>query len=380
MKARGLGSIVQMPYRDPRTGEKRRTLTWYIRYSFRGKAYQESSGSRNRNDAIRLLKKRLAEMGQGRLIGPSADKTTFEELAQILEDDYRVNQRKSLDTVRFAIKRLRGFFGRDRAHDITTDRLKAYVRTRHEAGAALGTIKNDLAALKRMLRLGMEVGKVAQRPIFPTLEIRNTRQGFFEEPQVRALLRHLPKYLQPFITFLYLTGWRKGEARGLQWRQVDFDAQTIRLEPGTTKNDEGRLFPFKAFPALEDVLRAQWERTQELAHRTERLVPWVFHRHGLPIGDFRKTWDTACKGVGIPGRIPHDFRRTAVRNLERAGVPRSVAMKLTGHKTESVYRRYAIVSEADLSVGVAKLAALHAAVSDTRRVIPITHPQNGAAV
>jgi integrase len=80
--------------------------------------------------------------------------------------------------------------------------------------------------------------------------------------------------------------------------------------------------------------------------------------------NYRKSWKNACKDAGIPGRIPHDFRRTAVRNLERAGVSRSVAMKLTGHKTEAVYRRHAIVSEADLSDGVAKLAALHQATSE----------------
>jgi integrase len=231
-----------------------------------------------------------------------------------------------------------------------------------------------------MFRLGMEVGKVAQRPVFPTLEIRNTRQGFFEAGQCRALLGHLPEDLRPFVTFLSLTGWRKGEARALQWRQVDFEAGTIRLEPGTTKNDEGRLFPFRAFPALEDVLRQQWARAHALAHRTETIVPWVFHRQGAPIGDFRKAWATACVAAGTPGRMPHDFRRTAVRNLERAGVPRSVAMKLTGHKTESVYRRYAIVSETDLSVGVAKLAALHATDKDAPRTIrPFTRSNDATS-
>src|SRR5262245_12732058 len=73
-------------------------------------------------------------------------------------------------------------------------------------------------------------------------------------------------------------------------------------------------------------------------------------------GIFRKAWATACRRAGVPGRIPHDFRRTAVRNMEQAGVPRSVAMKLTGHKTESVYRRYAIVSDTDLQEAARRLA------------------------
>jgi integrase len=72
----------------------------------------------------------------------------------------------------------------------------------------------------------------------------------------------------------------------------------------------------------------------------------------------RIEWHNAVRAAGIPWKIPHDFRRTAVRRLERAGVPRSVAMKLVGHKTESVYRRYAIVAEADLREGVAKLAKM----------------------
>jgi integrase len=120
---------------------------------------------------------------------------------------------------------------------------------------------------------------------------------------------------------------------------------------------EERLFPFRAIPALEDLLRQQWQRAHALAHRTETIVPWPFHRQGAPIGDFRKAWATACVAAGTPSRRPHDFRRTAVRNLERAGVPRAVAMRLTGHKTESVYRRYAIVSESDLTDATASSAS-----------------------
>jgi len=173
-----------------------------------------------------------------------------------------------------------------------------------------------------------------------------------------TVLSHLHQDVAPIVEFLYLTGWRVGEALPLQWHQVDFKAGIVRLEPGTTKNDEGRVFPFAVLPDLEALLQRQRERTEALQVGTGRIIPHVFHRDGEPILDFRGAWERACTDAGFAGRLVHDFRRTAVRNLERAGVSRSVAMKLTGHKTESVYRRYAIVSEADLAEGVGKLAAL----------------------
>jgi len=138
-------------------------------------------------------------------------------------------------------------------------------------------------------------------------------------------------------------------------------AGVIRLEPGTTKNRDGRTLPFTVLPELGALLNDQRERTRELERKSERIIPWVFHEDGAPLGKraIRLAWRRALKAAQLPmDRIPHDFRRTAVRNLERAGVPRSVAMKLTGHRTENVYRRYAIVSEADLGEGLAKLATL----------------------
>ena len=151
------------------------------------------------------------------------------------------------------------------------------------------------------------------------------------------------------------------EVTPLQWHQVDFNAGVVRLEPGTTKSGEGRTFPFGVLPELEAVLRRQRAYTDEIERSGRCVVRWVFHRNGRQIKDFRGAWRSACekgKVLGADGRhkVPHDFRRTAVRNLERAGVPRSVAMKLVGHKTESVYQRYAIVAEQDLTEGVEKLA------------------------
>jgi len=108
-------------------------------------------------------------------------------------------------------------------------------------------------------------------------------------------------------------------------------------------------------------LRALLERRQAITRRCERaqgrIIAHVFHRYGTPIKTLRRAWRTACKEAGRPGLLLHDLRRSAVRNLERAGISRSVAMKLTGHKTEAVYRRYAIVAESDLREAGTKLAA-----------------------
>jgi integrase len=278
----------------------------------------------------------------------------------MLENDYRANSLRSLERAQDAIVHLRGTFGLDRALDITSDRVDTYIITRRDAESAKpATIHYELAVLKRMFSLAIEKGRLNQKPYIPSLEVRNVRTGFFEEPEFRAVLAHLSEDLQPVAEFAYLTGWRKQEMLTLQWPQVDFHAGTIRLEPGSTKNDEGRTFPFKSYPQLKTLLERQKERTEALQRASAVIIPWVFHRDGRMIRDFRKAWKDACIAAGVPGRILHDLRRTAVRNLERAGVPRSVAMKLTGHKTESVYRRYAIVSESDLAEGAAKLAALH---------------------
>ena len=130
------------------------------------------------------------------------------------------------------------------------------------------------------------------------------------------------------------------------------------MEPGETKNGEGRMFPLT--PGLRAVLERQRERTTALEQAQGRIIPWVFHRNGEPIRDLRIAWGKACKDAGLPGKLLHDFRRTAVRNLERAGVPRSTAMVMVD-RTESIYLRYAITDEAMLREGAEKLAKLHEA-------------------
>ena len=338
----------------------RRGPVWWVRYAVDGKRHYESSGSTSRREAEKLLARRQAELGLGRFVEPDVRRTTFEHLAEMLLDDYRVNGRRSLARVRTSLRHLRAFFGGAKATRVTTDRINAYIRERQAEGAAPSSIQKELSALRRGFRLALRAGKVANVPHIPHVEVNNVRVGFFEEAEFRAMLVELPEDVAPLIEFAYLTGWRvRSEVLPLTWRQVDFRARVVRLEPGTTKNREGRTFPFGALPRLEAVLREQRAHTDAVERATDKIIPCVFHRDGEPIRDFRSAWKNACKRAGVLGMVPHDLRRTAVRNLERACVPRSVAMKLTGHKTEAVYRRYAIVAEADLREGVEKLARLH---------------------
>ncbi|MDP9201504.1 MAG: tyrosine-type recombinase/integrase [Gemmatimonadota bacterium] len=255
---------------------------------------------------------------------------------------------------------------------ITSDRIGRFIVSRGDEGAAAATIRYELACLRRGFRLAIRTGKAIQLPYIPHVSVDNARKGFFEPADFAAVEQKLAEPLRALARFLYFTGWRAGEALGLTWAGVDFRGGVVRLEPGVTKNREGREFPFVPFPQLSEVLCQQRERTSAIELQQGRIIAAVFHRNGSPIRSYARAWNAACAAAGSSGHLVHDLRRTAVRNLERAGVSRSVAMKLTGHKTEAVYRRYAITSAADLSEGVGKLAALHSGDVPSRTVLPFS--------
>lgn len=335
-------------------GTRQELPTIWIKYYQGGRAIRESTGSTKEVVARRVLRRREGDVEHGIPVNPKVGRITFDEASTDFLTDYEVNGKKSLADARRRITlHLEPVFRGKRLISIGPADVRSYVKDRQAAGAENGTINRELAILKRMFSLAVKDGKLYTKPYIPMLQEKNVRRGFFEVEQFAAVRDRLPEALRPLVTFAYLTGWRiRSEVLPLEWRQVDWSGRVVRLDPGTTKNGEGRSFPFTA--ALEALLRTQLAE-QERLKKADKIVPLVFHREGERIKSLRGAWQSACKGAGVPGRILHDFRRTAVRNLERAGVPRSSAMAMVGHKTEAIYRRYAIVDAGALRDAAAKI-------------------------
>jgi hypothetical protein len=172
-----------------------------------GRVYRPKYTSRV--DAVRLLKRRNDEMGRGKLIGPIADRISFNDLKQMLEWDYKANGRKSLYRARVALKALESRFGFHRALDITTDRIMQYVTTRQEAPVKPATINYELSILKRMFTLAIQAEKLDRKPHVPKIEMHNVRQGFFSLEQFYSVLSFMPESVKPLVEMLWISGWRQ---------------------------------------------------------------------------------------------------------------------------------------------------------------------------
>ncbi len=324
-----------------------------------------------KKDAQTYLNGKLREQDLGTYAG--ASHTLMGALLDDLLADYKIND-KSWSWVDDVVRvHLRPYFGSMKASRIGTDQIRKYIagrqqphiRTFGEKGeyhreygpAANATINRELALLRRAFNLGKKATppKVGAVPFFPMLAENNVRKGFFEHEAFLAVRRELPEEIRPVVTFAYYTGCRKGEILALQWPQVDLVERVVRLEPGETKNDEGRTIPLAS--DLYEVLKIQ----RETRDRYFPESPWVFSRAGKPIQRFEGMWAKACKAAklvdadGQPAKLFHDLRRTGVRNLIRAGVPERVAMMISGHKTRAVFDRYNIVSESDLKDAARRL-------------------------
>lgn len=345
---------------------------WSLRYRVDGKERWESLKTTSRDVAVRRAAVIADRVGRGEHQTPRERRVTFGDLETMIRTDYQVAGRRSLPRLETAITHLRETFGSAKAKAITSDRIVAYHAARLAAGAARATVNYELAALRRMFRLALRHDRLKSAPSITISEAKNARTGYFEADDFAAVHAELPPYLQPVMMFAYLTGWRvQSEVLPLRWANVDLATKTATLDRYTTKNDEPRVFPFGELPGLVALFDQQRLETRRQERANGALIPLVFHRRGQLIRSYKNAWaravDRAARGGSaeplspivrpqLVGRIVHDFRRTAVRNLVRAGVDESVAMKLTGHKTRSIFARYNITNDADLRAGVQKLA------------------------
>jgi integrase len=329
-----------------------RGAVWWVKYYVNGRPVRESTGAAKEKEAERFLKQREGRAAAGLPLLPRADRVRYEEAAKDLRAHYETTGSRNPDEAGKRFKHLDGFFTGCRLANIGGADAAAYIAHRQAQKAANGTINRELAVLTRMLRLAYENGKLLRLPVIRKLKEAAPRAGFFERDAFLAVRRRLPEDLQLAVNLAYTYGWRmQSEVLSLERRQLDLEAGTLRLEPGTTKNGEGREVYLT--PDIKSALTAQQARVDALQRALGRIVPYVFpHLHGRHRGqgrkDFRKAWATACKNAGAPGMLRHDLRRTAVRNMVNAGVPERVAMSVTGHKTRSVFDRYHIVSAGDL--------------------------------
>jgi integrase len=254
----------------------RRGSVFWVKYYKNGRPYRESTGSTLERDAKDLLNRRLGDIAAGRPVNPRADRIKLDELLDDLLTEYRVNERASLRRMKELVGHLRPSLGHLRAAAVTTAEVNRYVGRRQADGAANATINRELAALKRAYSLAYQAGRILAKPHIPMLAENNVRTGFFERDQFEAVRAQLPADLHGVVSFAYVTGWRMPtEILTLQWRQIDLDVGVVRLEPGTTKNREGRVFP------LNDELRAVLE-AQRAATSTLAAADRSDHPLGLP--------------------------------------------------------------------------------------------------
>jgi integrase len=354
---------------------------WHIQYCVGGQVFRESNKSSIRNDAVKLLKRRLKDAEPGKVSERDAEKVTMKDMVEALMANYDFKENRSTSDAQRNTNTLVNFFGeRQLAITITKERIDVYIAQRKAADMSNASINRELAALHRMFALMVKSKRLSHDhiPDIDFLPEADARQGFLERPEFEQLVAVLPPYLQDPITFLYLSGWRKGAMQSLEWSDIEPQVEdgvlvggTVNLRPAKSKNK--RPFQLRLKGDLLELFQRLWARRIPES-------PWVFHyRGGQPIGDFKKVWHRAVAEIGLPTLLVHDLRRSAARNLMRAGVSQTVIMKRCGWLTADMFRRYNITSESDLEDAEELLSAFNRKKSGEQpKIVPLSSPDKAS--
>jgi integrase len=309
---------------------------FWILYYENGRRHRERIGKKSL--AIKRYAARKTEILEGRYF-PPRQSHTVEELIEIVRNDYRTN-RKKMEPVETSWKRMKSTFANVNADSIRTDDLAAYIDKQLKAGYAPASINRDFAYLKRAYRLATRCTppKVQRIPSFPErLREAPPRSGFVEREEYERLMAHAGEdWLRCFLAIAYAYGFRKHEILGLRIANIETDF--IRLHHGTTKSGRGRIAP------LTTEVRKYLAPCMKGKSKDDFLLTRDYGR----VLDFRARWSRLIEAANLPKLLVHDLRRSAVRQLVRKGVPESVAMAISGHRTTAVFLRYDITSETDV--------------------------------
>jgi integrase len=348
-------AVLEIPKRRGKYGEGSiRQLgagRWQISfYDAQGRRRRESFTTEAK--AQKALTRALALRDTGKL-EPHEGRVKVDALAESYKTYAENSAPKSYRWIELVWRvHLEPFFGGMRADRISSDHLERYINERLTAGAATSTVNHELTVFKAMFNHGAKADppKVFRVPRFPAkLREPNPRSGFINDEHYAALqARAKYGWLRALLAVAYNFGFRKGELLGLRVSQIDLKARTIHLLPGTTKNDKGR-----AVVMTDEVHKLVCECIKG-KKPGDAVFTWA---NGKPVTDFRRTWRTLAKKAEMPDLIFHDLRRSAVRNMVRAGISKHVAKRISGHQTDSIFDRYDIHDTADLAEAARKLEA-----------------------
>jgi integrase len=327
-----------------------RGKVYWGKFSQDGRVIRQSLGTQDKTEARRRLREREAQVVRGER--PTTSKATWEDTAADLLAYYRAYGSRNPGEAGIRIRQLTKYWRGWKLGDIDSSAILSYVSHMKATGRANATINLDLATLRRALRLAHEHGKLEKIPLIRMLRPAAPRSGFFEREQFERVTRALPDDLALVARIGYTFGWRiHSEVLTATKAQVDLEAGTLRLAPGSTKNRDGRLVYLTT--ELKAGIADQLTRVKGMEREMGITTPWLFpNLHGRHRGehrrDIRGSWVKACRLAGCPQMHPHDLRRTAARNMVNLGVPERVVMQVMGHRTRSMLDRYHIVSPGDL--------------------------------
>jgi integrase len=325
-----------------------RGKVWWVKYYVPGepKPRYESSKSTNKTDAIRLLNQRRSEIDSRQVSSANA---TVRDLLNLYLADQRKQGRHSVKQADGYVRlHLDPAFGKTKASAITTQKIDQFIEQKQAADYANATINRWLEALRRAYTLGKNAMPplVYTAPKIEKLEEDNVREGFLEHEQYIVFRSELPDHQRLILVIGYHLGMRRGEILKLRWDQVDWQENLIRLEKKQTKGKQARVAP------LYGELRGWLEMAYAGRGESEFIVSWK----GEGISEVKTAWNKARQRATVPFLLVHDLRRTAVRNMVRAGIPEKQAMKISGHRSRSIFDRYDITDERDIQIAGQKLA------------------------